>query len=113
MSEELLRRAATAMRDRAKKATGAPWKAEAARVAGWGPPDPPVVWGAGEPVTESWHLRYPNAVHIASWDPSVALAVANWLEVEADCMQVWAGVPQNYRKAAIEVARAFLGVDSE
>jgi hypothetical protein len=57
------------------------------------------------------------AEHIASWHPAVALAVADWLDGEAERMETaWllAGIStsENRRaQPALAVARAYLGAD--
>jgi hypothetical protein len=55
--------------------------------------------------------RGANAQHIASWDPAVALTVADWLDEEAAaCDEITA---QGYTPSpgkALAVARAFMAV---
>lgn len=79
MSAEVLRRAASLMRERA----------EAARAGRW--------FQEGDEVRANWTLvrqvatchgsidigNVANAAHIASWHPAVALAVADWLDAVA------------------------------
>ena len=95
-----LRAAARLMRERAEAATPGPWEPvlQIVRAPNW--PDVVDVWVAktdravmelGDPA---------NAAHIASWDPQVALAVADWLDSEADWTQC---------AEAVAVARAYLG----
>ena len=75
---ELLRRAADHMRQRANAATPGPWLAH----------DGGLVWPGdlrlGDPVSGSTEL--PDAEHIASWHPAVALAVADLMDNAADAM---------------------------
>ena len=91
MSAELLREAASKMRERAEAATEsapAPWSV-----------DPITTWGSDHEVrdqqgnciafSETGHnasLDAPVAEHIASMHPAVALAVADWLEGTASVM---------------------------
>lgn len=111
MSAETLRKAAALMRERAEAAdTGHPWSAFRYIVAG-GPPESTM----GD-VASTWpDTSGATAAHIASWHPTVALAVADWLDAEAlrtysdherceasDCP----------KRAALEVARTYLGGDA-
>jgi hypothetical protein len=59
------------------------------------------------------HLRPPEAAHIASWHPTVALAVADWLDALARAIK-YSGVahhpePLSITERGVEVARAYLG----
>lgn len=123
---ELLRKAARLMRERASDATPGPWK-----------PDAEVV-----KVDERRHVadafgladKWPNAAHIASWHPAVALAVADWLDQKAGHLEAhipawtrpssgvddppglcWnnpqrlAEVVERHYGRALAVARAYLG----
>ena len=80
---ELLREAARLMRERATAATPSPWKVTDNRSI-----EAPsgfrgrVVASVG--AYESGWPSTPDADHIASWHPAVALAVAAWLESEAE-----------------------------
>lgn len=103
MTAEALRKAANLMRERAEVATSGPW-ADA-----WLPEDPdacdgPVVVAAATEVVTEWHVTKPDAEHIASWHPAVALAVADWLTV--------ASVDWPENPEALAVARAYLGMDA-
>ena len=102
MSAEELCQAAALMRERAEAATPGPWErcqwygykvvgrvdwgeGYGVRPATVGHADPAP--GASRPtrvesVIESTNAR--NGDHIASWHPAVALAVADWLEAEAE-----------------------------
>lgn len=66
MSAELLRDAATLMRERAEVC-----------VDGWGMKHTPESWRETYEVGVDYDQ---DAPHIASWHPAVALAVADWLE---------------------------------
>lgn len=92
MSSEILRRAATLMRERAVDATPGPWKA-------WqqhGRDYTDEGWSqvGVKSQTRDVALTYPtgfdhdchedDAAHIASWHPAVALAVADWLDAVAE-----------------------------
>ncbi len=70
---ELLREAARLMRERASGATQGRWEADAETVS---------VTGETRYVCDTFGLadKWPNAQHIASWDPAVALAVADLLD---------------------------------
>lgn len=87
MSAEILRKAASLMRERAEAATPGPW----------------IPFDA-------------DADHIASWHPAVALAVADWLDATADDWdRSTAPIPVSDirldARAALAVARAYLGSD--
>lgn len=121
MSAELLRRAAALMRERANDATGSPWQhiptedeagcSDAYVIALTGHSS------IGEDVGES--MTPEDAQHIASWHPAVALAVADWLEDEADQIPPGAthamtggGMEIPIAEApAVRAARAYLGAD--
>lgn len=77
MTAETLRRAAALMRERAEAATGSPWRAVEGASFGWWVERPHL----GDVALD---LHGENARHIASWHPTVALAVAEWLEDEAE-----------------------------
>lgn len=53
---------------------------------------------------KEWWADHADAVHVASWDPEVALAVADWLDAEADDA---ARFPLRFPQA-LAVARAYL-----
>lgn len=110
MAGELLREAAAAMRERAQAATPGPWEpyenihAETAAVevgrGGFG-----VV---ALPATGRPDYGKANIEHVASWHPSVALAVADWLDHEAS--YVGEGLEcDGTTSRALAVARAYLG----
>lgn len=112
---ELLRHAAFHMRDRAFAATPGPWLARRSGVVGV---EQPAEIG-GHMLFESWQCddgnhadkRREDAEHIASWHPSVALAVADWLEHCAEVTEnkeVSFGLRVAINSHALIVARAYL-----
>lgn len=106
MSAEILRKAAALMRERASAATDGPWASSIVDSL-------PIVFDARaipEPVVYDQELRPGNAEHIASWHPAAALAVADWLDSQAD---LW-GHPGYIDSVfaihpATTVARTYLG----
>lgn len=113
------------MRSRAEAATPGPWFADdlyatvtaapyrSARAAYDRRTSDERVWVVPESMDSS--VDGDDLAHIASWHPLVALAVADWLEVEADEADRYSGegAPQvccgrGYRDA-VAVARAYLG----
>lgn len=109
MSAERLREAAALMRERATAARAGRWgRTESTLdplgmhvVANWkhGPVGVAICSGALPEGNEA------NAEHIASWHPAVALALADWLDFEADCFR-----PGSVRSdKALAVANAYLG----
>lgn len=101
MSADLLRRAASLMRERAE-AVEAP-----------GGDDITMPWAeAYGPSTQMNGLERVEATHIASWHPDVALAVADWLDDEADEIPPgnvetkWGPIE---KAPAVRVARFYLG----
>ena len=126
MSAELLRRAASEMRRRAEAATPGPWRFTDSETVN-------DVWDAGLVVVDAdqtaiaalhdqWYepddgepACVDDARHIASWHPAVALAVADWLDAEAESHR--ADLVGPFPSAccrmsqARAVARAFLGSD--
>lgn len=106
MSAETLRRAANLMRERAAVAQPGPWfagNAPTVRVIRALHPD------AGPQVAQSGARRADNTFpHIASWQPAVALAVADWLDHTADaCVKGYAAPSE--AADALAVSRAYLG----
>jgi hypothetical protein len=98
---ELLREAAAKMRERAEAATPGPWRSDGEMVK------------SGESfrtkfVAEAYGLadKWPNAEHIASWHPAVALAVADWLDTVYDRAR---GKESVETEPAMVVARAYMG----
>lgn len=126
MSSEELRQAAALMRERALKAIPSPWVAEPLGSEGYaifGPginPNAASVrlrvrrWVARIGMND-WSVDKDTAKHIASWHPAVALAVADWLESEAQAHfhfgdEVRSVYDQpNMGGPALAVARAYLG----
>lgn len=124
---ETLRRAAALMRERAEAATPGPWRhtdSEAANDVWNG--GIVVVSTDGDPIAnceDEWYEPDPgepapvnDAEHIASWHPAVALAVADWLEAEAESHRadVVGPFPSGCCRMsqALAVARAYLGESS-
>lgn len=114
MSAELLRRAASLMRERAEGATPGPWEVYS------GPRKMYVESVAAEdasgnpvPIMQSIDRgAFADVGHIASWHPVVALAVADWLDDALEAhLHVRVGNYRSYLKA-VEVARAYLGDDA-
>ena len=108
MSAETLRRAASLMRERAEAASPPPWVGTV-----WPTEIPGVYSQAIEDTRESdpeiaRTLDKPDAEHIASWHPAVALAVADWLDVTARDV----GTSTLAFHAALAVARAYLEVSA-
>lgn len=117
---DLLRRAATLMRERAEDATAGPWgQAQGASGAWW--IEAPYTATIADIDIDSLRPEA-DAVHIASWHPAVALAVADWLDKEADGFALIAAttrvaieidgdlrVMHSTHGEALAVARAYLG----
>jgi hypothetical protein len=114
MSTEILRRAAALMREQAEAArdvTGSSdWFAELA----WTDEGPG--WACYSVNSSGGRVSSlsaeEEAEHIASWNPTVALAVADWLSNEADLHVVLTangarGLDDN--SDSVKVARAYLG----
>lgn len=125
MSADVLRRAAAKMRERAEAATPGPWHVVASGM-GIRTPTPAAYRFIRDDrehtVAEAWDSMTgrEDAAHIASWHPAVALAVANWLDEQAGCLEEDAttfrfATPES-REAmyadALAVARAYLGEPS-
>jgi hypothetical protein len=115
---DILRRAATLMRERASAATAGPWTHGHEGLQGG-----EVIRGADVRVARVYKNGWPeylpdceNAEHIASWHPGVAFLVANMLEAVADA---WLVSDPDYARSltaeveghrdALVVARAYLG----
>lgn len=134
MSAEVLRRAAALMRERAQAATEGPWSAAdehellpgadpawcvSQMRPGWEQMSPTDGY-VGDLAETSLGGRDPrdgpNAEHIASWDPLVALAVADWLEDVAWDWETEGGayphLTFNQARHATRVAEAYLGESS-
>ena len=113
MSAETLRKAASLMRERATDATEGPWLVTFI----------PETAVPSQHLVDRWYVMgcfdqdprrqtgpaamceyEPDVRHIASWHPAVALAVADWLDCQADTT-CDCGVDES----ALAVARAYLG----
>lgn len=102
MTAEILRRAAALMRERAEGATPGPWVVREGNVEHYFPS----IGEYGALASPS----DPDAQHIASWHPAVALAVARWLE---DTAQLMTDGRLIYDGNALAVARAYLGEEDD
>jgi hypothetical protein len=108
---ELIRRAATLMRQRAEAASPGPWQemcmgSEGCSVLNDGRlRDRKHVSFSGR---KEWKADHADAEHVAGMDPFVALAVAGWLDTFEGrlCDQDFAVPDWN---AALAIARAYLG----
>jgi hypothetical protein len=125
MSAGLLREAAALMRKRAEAATGSEWghwqTADNGRVEVFVPTgsmDAPTVFEFKDHMDCEECIRpsEADASHIASWHPAVALAVADWLDLEARAQQraqdQYPGTGFATSEQALAVARAYLGRDA-
>lgn len=106
---EVLRRAATLMRERAAAAVPGPWRIdnEIHAEAIYSANGTDVVSGGRWGGEASVFNDTADAIHIASWHPAVALAVADWLDRSAQC---W-GATEYLDHQALTVASAYLGGD--
>ena len=111
MSADLLRRAATVLRERAQRS------ADQTLYTAWASDGEQVTCGAG-----NWMIvattrdapdpddTHPNAVYIATMDPLVGLALADWLDRAAWAEDMSGYKPQvPHKDHALTVARAVLG----
>jgi hypothetical protein len=104
MGAELLREAAALMRDRADAAKLGPW--ESIPAGAW----TGRVFADEDLVAKTGNDRaddHSNAEHIASWHPTVALCVADWLDDEAE----WIDAGSTAEGPAFTLAYAYLGRD--
>lgn len=106
MSAETLRKAAALIRERAEDATASPWSSGLTGIYGTDQQIYIARWDddSGTPVTA-------DRLHIASWHPTVALTVADWLDWMADGWS-WNPQPIGVERHALAVARAYLGSDA-
>ena len=79
MSADLLRRAATVLRDSAKMASPGPWRMPA----GQDIHDSEGVWVAETLLDAAWPRGFANAHYIATLHPGVGLALSEWLDFMA------------------------------
>lgn len=109
MSAETLRLAAALMRERAEAAMPGEWSVVGSVIESTLSP------GYAEDVAQAdgpTRLgRVNNAIHIASWRPAVALAVADWLDFLAP-FAVHGDENAFVIKHGFAVARAYLGEDA-
>lgn len=114
MSVEVLRRAASLMRERAEDATAGPWVSD----------EPAQTWRAWDGNVKTAHADFrdcddriaqvwanEDSQHIASWHPAVALAVADLLAILAR-RSISTDLEHAERDAALAIARAYLGESS-
>lgn len=109
MTAETLRRAAALMRERAEAATPGPWDDTAP--SDWASGEESWVWSeSGTNVCITHEGDDPDATHIASWHPAVALEVASLLMTLADFMDEGEPLPDDLVDAhGAGIARAYLG----
>lgn len=132
MSAAVLREAAALMRERAEAATPGPWSAadEHELLDGSSPTwcvsnmrpgfeaMSPTKGYLGDVAETSLGFHQPcdeyNALHIASWHPAVALAVADWLDhqaTSAERAERFQAYDERHWMGALTIARAYLGSD--
>lgn len=117
MTAETLRRAADQMRERAEKATQGRWETSSKALTH--PGDGTNVYSDLEGPVVADCCGYQGGAgiedgeHIASWHPAVALAVADWLDHDAEAWEQYEkqgqGLPFARRERSLAVARAYLG----
>lgn len=86
MTAELLRRAAAKMRENAQAATPGPWLADRVHsgdVLGVAVTAPSVSTADGSVLGVTDIVVPADGHHIASWHPTIAVAVADWLDGDA------------------------------
>ena len=97
MSADLLRRAATVLRERAEDAAPGPWEVS------WGAVRGPEQHAVASPARR-------DGLYIATMDPIVGLALADWLDRAAWAEDMSGYKPQvPHKDHALTVARAVLG----
>lgn len=131
MSAELLRKAATILRERALDATGAPWRWEQYRddlpyLVGRGGDPGAIEWD--EEVIEAEHhgecgcrsachleltVKREDRDYIATMHPGVGLALADWLDEEADMLSDWDPAIGPYCESGPSIALARLIVGGQ
>jgi hypothetical protein len=106
--EGRLRHAAALIRDRANAARAGRWEAAGSDVAArWQTGPRPVALCVGS-LPEGNVI---NAEHVASWDPAVALEVADLLVTAADWKAAYPWSPAPWVRAATRIADTYLGDD--
>ena len=107
---EIIRKAATLMRERANAATPGPWSNRR------GPGEHVVRADGGSVADTVWRE---DRRHIASWHPVVTLAVADWLDADVAKVErhrlaiTFGGAPMFPPDPhAVAIARAYLGAQS-
>ena len=132
MNADDLRAVAADIREKANAATPGPWAVDPDRWAppGWreevgylrivaGEPNPisgirkkVVSTDGAEAGSDRDRLNYANAAHIVAWSPTVALAIADWLDVAAltaDTEIRDSAGPGDHTRAAIAFVKAWRG----
>lgn len=108
MSAEILRAAATRLRETAEAATPGPWIDVQMGSEG------SAVWAGGNTILTARKpatcREFADATYIALMSPPVGLAVADWLEATADRIESRPStLQQDYAARSLAVARAVLG----
>lgn len=113
MSAELLREAAALMRERADSATTGPWKFPHRGFPGVVTSRAGNLWSSSGKGRCGQINHEPDAEHIASWHPAVALAVADLLDQFARAAigtTSYGDLP--FEDNVADIARAYLGRES-
>ena len=126
MSAELLRKAATILRERAEAATPGPWGCTSERRPRYIKTASPIVvdeadWGpdVGDQfqvvtASDSRAWRYADVAYIATMHPGVGLALADWLDLAARHAQLReddGAPPHAAHTRALTLARLIVGED--
>lgn len=104
------------MRERAQAATPGPWIADQSEIyRDHGVGD----WVAETLNTDGHYITEANSAHIASWHPTVALAVADWFDIHGGGLERagargigFCDSPADTMQA-LAVARAYLGEEAD
>lgn len=103
------------MRERAQAATPGPWVADQSEIYRGNSLD----WVAETLNTDGQGTTEANSAHIASWHPTVALAVADWLDIHGGDLERagaqgigFCDSPADTMQA-LAVARAYLGEEAD
>jgi hypothetical protein len=111
MSAELLRRAAALMRERAGTLPAGPWRTSGNSDDQSFVQDAEQLLDVEVHVSDGYYSDFAGTVraaeHIASWHPAVALAVADWLDYQANYGHLTRHISGS--DAPERVARAYLG----